>query len=449
MPRLSFGFRDPMNPQPDIAADSAEGSLLALAALALVVGALSGLIGALFRLALAQADAWRDALIAWAHGAGPAGILLVMAVCAAAAAGAAWLVRRYERRALGSGIPDVEAVLHQELQPAPFRLIPVKFFGGLLAIGGGLALGREGPSVQMAAIIGRFTGLVFRRSWPDCRVLLAAGAGAGLATAFNAPIAGAIFVLEELVRKFELRIAIAALGASATAISVARVLLGDAPDFQVPALAPARIETMPLYFALGAATGLAAVAYNRTLLAALAAADRLGHWPVELRAGLIGAAVGLLAWFAPGWSAAATRSPSARSSAPKRCCSCRSRSCCASGSARSPTPPARLAGCSRRCSRSARNSACCSVSSAAWHSRALAYRAGRLRRRRHGRLLHRRGARAAHRHRAGHRDDRERRRAAVDAGGVLRGHAGAHAAARSADLRLAARAHGAAHAGRG
>jgi chloride channel protein, CIC family len=300
LPRLSFGFRDRMTPQPDIAADTEEGSLLALAALALVVGALSGLIGAVFRLALAQADAWRDALIAWAHGAGPAGILLVMAVFAAAAAGAAWLVRRYERRALGSGIPDVEAVLHQELRPAPFRLIPVKFFGGLMAIGGGLALGREGPSVQMAAIIGRFTGLVFRRSWPDCRVLLAAGAGAGLATAFNAPIAGAIFVLEELVRKFELRIAIAALGASATAISVAHVLLGEAPDFQVPALAPARIETMPLYFALGAATGLAAVAYNRTLLAALAAADRLGHWPVELRAGLIGAAVGLLAWFAPG-----------------------------------------------------------------------------------------------------------------------------------------------------
>ena len=69
MPRLSFGFRDRMNPQPDIAADSAEGSLLALTALALVVGALSGLIGAVFRLALAQADAWRDALIAWAHGA--------------------------------------------------------------------------------------------------------------------------------------------------------------------------------------------------------------------------------------------------------------------------------------------------------------------------------------------------------------------------------------------
>ena len=94
--------------------------------------------------------------------------------------------------------------------------------------GSGLALGREGPSVQMGASVAHFVGKVFRREWPDCRVLLAAGAGAGLATAFNAPMAGAVFVLEELVRRLELRIAVAALGASATAIAVARVLLGDA-----------------------------------------------------------------------------------------------------------------------------------------------------------------------------------------------------------------------------
>ena len=90
----------------------------------------------------------------------------------------------------GSGIPHVEAVLNEELPQAAFRIIPVKFVGGVLAIGSGLALGREGPTVQMAATIGHLVGKEFRRGWSDCRVLLAAGAGAGLAIAFNAPIAG-------------------------------------------------------------------------------------------------------------------------------------------------------------------------------------------------------------------------------------------------------------------
>jgi CIC family chloride channel protein len=130
-------------------------------------------------------------------------------------------------------------------------------------------------------------------------VLLAAGAGAGLATAFNAPIAGAIFVLEELDRRFEPRIAIAALGASATAIAVSRVLLGNAPDFHVEALNYAAAETRPLYFVLGAIAGLMAIVYNRSLLATMAAAAWLARLPVELRAALIGAAVGALAWVRP------------------------------------------------------------------------------------------------------------------------------------------------------
>jgi CIC family chloride channel protein len=228
-----------------------------------------------------------------------AGLLVVSIACAAGTGLAAWLVRRYSPQASGSGIPHVEAVLNEELPQAPFRIIAGKFVGGVLAIGSGLALGREGPSVQIAATIGHLVGKEFRRHWPDCRVLLAAGLGAGLATAFNAPIAGAIFVLEELVRRFELRVAIAALGASATAISVSRVLLGDAEDFHVGALAYADAATSPLYFVSGAVAGLMAVVYNRLLLGTIATIGQLDRWPAELRAGLIGAAVGMLAWFAP------------------------------------------------------------------------------------------------------------------------------------------------------
>ena len=194
-----------MSCKQNIPAGAADGSgnLLALALLALVVGAAAGFVGAVFRLALEKADRLRDALIAWAHGEQLAGFLIVVVASTAATLVAAWLVRRYSPYASGSGVPYVEAVLNGELPEAPFRIIPVKFVGGVLAIGSGLALGREGPSVQMGAAMAHLIGKLFGRNWPDCRVLLAAGAGAGLATAFNAPIAGAIFVLEELVRRFE------------------------------------------------------------------------------------------------------------------------------------------------------------------------------------------------------------------------------------------------------
>lgn len=290
----------PPEPEPAVDAEAGQTSLFALALLSPVVGVAAGMVGATFRLSLSRADRMRDALIAAAHGYKFAGFLLVLVVCATATALAAWLVRRYSPHASGSGIPHVEAVLNGTLKPAPIRLIPVKFIGGVLAIGSGLALGREGPSVQMGASIANSIGRVFRRDWTDCRVLIAAGAGAGLATAFNAPMAGAVFVLEELVRQFEIRIAIVALGASATAIAVSRSILGELPDFHVGALAYAGAEIRPLFFMLGAVTGLVAVAYNRILLGTMAAADRLSSWPVELRAGLIGAAVGTLAWFAPG-----------------------------------------------------------------------------------------------------------------------------------------------------
>ena len=291
-----------MNPETNLAVqpEGGHGSLLILALLAPVVGAAAGVLGAAFRLALDQADGFRDTLITRAHDARFAGFLLVTAACAGAVSFAAWLVRRFSPPASGSGIPHVEAVLSGELLPATPRLIPVKFFGGLLAIGAGLALGREGPSVQMGATIAHFIGKISGRSWADCRVLLAAGAGAGLATAFNAPIAGAVFVLEELVRRFDTRIAIAALGASAGAIAVARLLLGHAPDFRVEPLAYAGIPTLPFFVGLGALAGLMAALYNGTLFGAIRAAERLGRWPVELQAGVIGAAVGILAWFAPG-----------------------------------------------------------------------------------------------------------------------------------------------------
>jgi CIC family chloride channel protein len=253
--------------------------LATLALLALATGAAAGLLGAIFRLALDRADGFRDSTLAWLQGRSASGFLAVVLLCGAATALAAWLARRYAPHAAGSGIPHVEAVMHGEAAPAPFLLLPVKFFGGLLAIGSGLALGREGPSVQMGASLAHQVGRLFGLGAADCRVLLAAGAGAGLSTAFNAPIAGAVFVLEELAQRFERRMAIAALAASATAIAFARLLLGDAPDFHVAALLPASAEARVLFFVAGGVAGGLAIAYNHALLATLAFCDGLTRVP--------------------------------------------------------------------------------------------------------------------------------------------------------------------------
>ncbi|MGA9601489.1 MAG: H(+)/Cl(-) exchange transporter ClcA [Methylocystis sp.] len=272
---------------------------MAVSAASLLVGSGVGVVSASFRLFLEKADHLRDALVEWAHPYAIGGLALMVVVCAAAAWIAAWLVRRFSPYASGSGIPHVENVLNRRLPPAPASLLLVKFFGGLLAIGSGLALGREGPSVQMGATIGNLGGEAFGLNWRLRRVLLAAGAGAGLAAAFNAPVAGAIFVLEELVRQFKLHIAIAALGASATAIFVSQAILGTAPDFHVEELAFADPQTCPLYFVFGAIAGAAGVLYCRLLLGAMSFAEKIDSRAPGLTAILVGGLVGALAWFSP------------------------------------------------------------------------------------------------------------------------------------------------------
>jgi CIC family chloride channel protein len=286
-----------MNTEPEQPAG--RGNLFKLASLALLAGTASGLIGAGFRLMLRSADHFRNWFLAWAHGYRVFGCLLVIVACAFATGLAAWLVRRFSPEATGSGIPHVEAEAEGKWSGNPLRIIPVKFMGGLLSIGSGLALGREGPSIQMGASAAHLIGAVFRCSDEECRALLVAGGGAGLATAFNAPIAGVAFVMEEILRRFSLRVSITTLFASASAIAVARFFLGQAPDFHVEPMGYPGFGTIATHIGLGAFAGVLGVGYNRAVLGALAISDRLHRYPVELRAAMIGGAVGLLAWFAP------------------------------------------------------------------------------------------------------------------------------------------------------
>ena len=282
-----------------LALNETKRSLLPLAILALIVGAFTGLAGVAFQVSLQWTHRFRDAFIHVAHLDGMIGFFIFILACASATAAAVAIVQKYTVLASGSGIPHVEAVLAGLVETPPLILLPVKFIGGVLAIGAGLMLGREGPSVQMGASIAQLISKLCHRSWADCRVLMAAGAGAGLATAFDAPIAGAVFVLEELVQKFEHRIAMMALAASAAAISVAHFLIGDQIEFHISInlMSPPRL--LPLYMLFGAATGLLAIAFNHSILRTMTTMTQMNSLAPTQRAALVGAFIGAIAWQAP------------------------------------------------------------------------------------------------------------------------------------------------------
>ncbi|EPC55986.1 chloride channel protein, partial [Lacticaseibacillus paracasei subsp. paracasei Lpp37] len=109
----------------------------------------------------------------------------------------AWLLKK-EPYISGSGIPQVEGQLAGELEMHWWSILWRKFVGGVLALGPGLFLGREGPSIQLGASVGQGLAARFKLSGTDRRLLIASGSAAGLAAAFNAPIAGTLFVLEEV-----------------------------------------------------------------------------------------------------------------------------------------------------------------------------------------------------------------------------------------------------------
>lgn len=287
--RLSWGQRG---------GDTVAGAgLLGFAVVAAVVGALTGLAAASFRLVLSWLSDRRTGAIDWTHQHVWVAPLVVLG-CAAATALSAWLVRGVEPHAEGSGIPRVEAVVEGRTAPGRSRILPVKYVGGLLSIGAGLALGREGPSVQMGGNIAVIVAKLTRRHGDQLRLLVAGGAAAGLATAFNAPIAGGVFVLEELVKRFDPKATIATLIASAAGFAGAHLLLPNDTEFHVAHLHDPRLSQALWVALLGVLCGLGGAGYNMTLMRALRAADT-SRWPVEARGAVIGALVGVLALLAP------------------------------------------------------------------------------------------------------------------------------------------------------
>lgn len=273
---------------------------------ALAVGAAAGLMSGLFRLAL---QAMEEDRVRWVdRRGGPEGLMAALALGMGTGAIAVWLVRRFAPEAAGSGIPGLKSVLlgHETLRWR--RLIPVKFLSGALGIGGGFALGREGPTIQMGGAAGLMVSSFFRVSHGEGerKALITAGAGAGLAAAFNAPLSGMVFVLEELQVALTPVVFVAAFLAAVAAAIVARLLAGGAPVFAIGRMASPGLEALPGALVLGGLAGLAGCGFNWSLLKSMDLFDRLQRCPPALVGALVGGAMGLAGWIVPGLAGTGT-----------------------------------------------------------------------------------------------------------------------------------------------
>ena len=233
---------------------------------AIWVGLCAGIVAVAFHLALDFAEGAREALGNVAKAYGPAGLLAMGALTLVAVVGAAWLVRRFSPEAGGSGIPHLKAVLQGDRELKSLSVLLVKFLSGVLGIGAGLALGREGPTVQMGAAVGKVLTPASVASDSERRLFIAAGAASGLSAAFNAPLSGLVFVLEELQGRTASSGFFVAAIACLTADMVCRVTLGQFPVFRLPLMEAPALSLLPLFLLLGALCGLLGVLFNQCLL---------------------------------------------------------------------------------------------------------------------------------------------------------------------------------------
>lgn len=262
---------------------------------AAVVGLLAGLAAVLFQFALEGAEKLREAFVWGFQAVGPFGVVATVVFSSLLAGAAGYLTSQYAPEAAGSGIPHTKAVLLNLRQLRWLPVTVIKFVGGFLALGAGLSLGREGPTVHIGACIGKGLSEKLRVPKRSHRTLIASGAGAGLAAAFNAPLSGFLFVIEEMQREMTPVTYGAALIAAVVADAVTQLVIGHHPAFRITGYDAPAMALLPLVALLGALAGVLGVFLNRSLLRA-GQIMQGWNWRKSLA---VGAVAGLAVWFMP------------------------------------------------------------------------------------------------------------------------------------------------------
>jgi len=232
--------------------------------LTLVIGALSGIAAVSFHLLL---DLLQDNVIYRAAAVSHwwrVPLVLAIPTLGGLLAGAGLYF--YAPEAQGSGIPQVKTSFYLDGGRIPARVIPGKMFLAALNIGTGASLGREGPTVQICAGIASLAGRVFAISRRSLQSLIPVGAAAGLAAAFNTPIAAVTFTLEEIIGDSAAKPLGSIVVAAVIAAVIERSILGENPIFTVPAYKLNAAIELLAYALLGVLSGLASTAFNVSLL---------------------------------------------------------------------------------------------------------------------------------------------------------------------------------------
>ena len=190
-------------------------SILSFVWRGIVVGCVSGIVVSLFRLLIGFISAKVVNYYELSHEQ-PSLLILILGMTLFIVVAIGFLIKS-DSDIKGSGIPHVEGELKGLLHPDWWSVLWKKFVGGVLAISMGFMLGREGPSIQLGAMAGKGVAQSLKAERMEKRVLIASGAAAGLSAAFNAPIAGLLFVIEEIYHQFSRLVWITALVASLVA----------------------------------------------------------------------------------------------------------------------------------------------------------------------------------------------------------------------------------------
>lgn len=207
-----------------------QGNRAVLLLESMIVGILTGFAIAGFRLSIEYVSKIRFSAFRFIHTNGMFFILVPVGILALAGLFVGFLIKRYPM-IKGSGVAQLEGVFMQKLRLSPWPELPLKFIGGVLGIGLGISVGREGPSVQIGAYIGDAAERFGKRSLIERIYLITAGAAAGLSATFNAPFAGIVFALEDLHQYFSPLLLVCIMVAAFSADFIVSSLFGAGPIF--------------------------------------------------------------------------------------------------------------------------------------------------------------------------------------------------------------------------